>query len=85
VLTVIVDLIRAEAFLAARFGSDSFDVVPLGKGVWSRAFAFRRMGEDYVIRFAAHFEDFAKDRIAARYASPALPIPRVVQLCWPLD
>jgi hygromycin-B 4-O-kinase len=80
VLTVIVDLVRAEAFLASRFGSDRSDHAPLGRGVWSKAFAFRRMGRDYVIRFGAHQEDFAKDRLAARYAGPALPIPRVVDL-----
>ena len=79
-MTVIVDLIRAEAFLANRFGGDSSDVAPLGKGVWSKAFAFRQNGRDYVIRFGAHHEDFAKDRLAARYAGPALPIPRVVEL-----
>jgi hygromycin-B 4-O-kinase len=79
-LTVIVDVVRAEAFLASRFGGDSSDVAPLGMGVWSKAFAFRRMGRDYVIRFGAHLEDFAKDRLAARYAGPSLPIPRVVEL-----
>jgi hygromycin-B 4-O-kinase len=77
---VIIDEVRVEAFLASRFGSDGSDVAPLGMGVWSRAFAFRRAGRDYVIRFGAHQEDFAKDRLAARYAGPALPIPRVVEI-----
>jgi hygromycin-B 4-O-kinase len=80
VLTVIIDPVRVEAFLAAQFGSDGGEVVPLGTGVWSKAFAFRRLGRDYVIRFGAHQEDFAKDYLAARYANPALPIPRVVEL-----
>jgi hygromycin-B 4-O-kinase len=80
VLTVIVDPVRVEAFLATQFGSDGGDVVPLGSGVWSKAFAFRRLGRDYVIRFGALQEDFGKDRLAARYASPALPIPRVVEM-----
>ena len=77
---MIVDLVRVQAFLATRFGSDGGDVAQLGMGVWSQAFAFRRAGRDYVIRFGAHQEDFAKDRLAARYAGPALPIPRVVEL-----
>jgi hygromycin-B 4-O-kinase len=77
---VIVDLAQAEAFLMSRFGSDGIDAAPLGTGVWSKAFAFRRAGGDYVIRFGAHLEDFAKDRLAARYAGPALPIPRVVEI-----
>ena len=36
---------------------------------------------DYVIRFGrAHAEDFAKDRLAARYACPGLPIPAIIEL-----
>src|SRR5919109_976262 len=69
-----------EAFLATRFGGGVSDIAPLGAGVWSQAFAFRRAGRDYVLRVGAHQEDFAKDRFAARYACPALPIPRVVEL-----
>ena len=71
---------RAEAFLANRFGADISDVTPLGAGVWSKAFAFRRQDRDYVIRFGAHWDDFARDRLAAAFASPALPIPRVVEM-----
>ncbi len=52
----------------------------LGGGVWSQAFAYRHAGQDYVIRFGAYQDDFCRDRLAARYASPALPIPRVVDL-----
>lgn len=77
---MIVDVARVEAFLATRFGGDVSDIAPLGTGVWSQAFAFRRAGRDYVLRVGAYQEDFAKDRLAARYACPALPIPRVVEL-----
>jgi len=76
----VIDVVRVEEFLATRFGSDGSDIAQLGAGVWSKAFAFRRAGHDYVIRFGAHQEDFCKDRLAARYAGPALPIPRVVEL-----
>lgn len=74
------DVTRAEAFLADRFGGAAGHVTPLGVGVWSKAFAFRRLDRDYVIRFGAHGEDFAKDRLAATFASPALQIPRVVEM-----
>jgi hygromycin-B 4-O-kinase len=80
VLTVIVDVTRVEALLASRFGGDLSDIAPLGAGVWSWAFAFRQAGHDYVLRIGAHQEDFVKDRLAARYACPALPIPRIVAL-----
>ncbi|MFZ2360928.1 MAG: aminoglycoside phosphotransferase family protein [Anaerolineae bacterium] len=75
-----VDLARAQAFLAARFAGDASDVAPLGAGEWSQAFAFRQAGRDYVIRFGLHGDDFARDRLAAAFASPALPIPAVLEL-----
>lgn len=71
---------RAEAFLAARFGSDVGSVRLIGNGAWSRAYAFRRGASEYVVRFSAFEEDFAKDRLASTFDSPALPIPRVVEL-----
>ena len=74
---MIVDVARVEAFLTVRFGGDGGDIAPLGAGVWSQAFAFRRVGRDYVLRVGAHQEDFAKDRLAAHYACPALPIPHI--------
>jgi hygromycin-B 4-O-kinase len=77
---VIVDVARVEAFLAPRFGGDVSDIAPLGAGVWSQAFAFRRAGRAYVLRVGAHQEDFAKDHLAARYACAVLPIPHVLEL-----
>lgn len=74
------DAAFVEAFLAARFGGDAGDVAHLGAGVWSQAFAFRRAGSDYVIRFGAHGDDFARDRLAAAFAGPALPVPAVLEL-----
>ena len=74
------DMAHAGTFLADRFGGEAGDVTPLGAGVWSQAFGFRRLGRDYVIRFGAHWDDFAKDRLAAAFASPALPIPRVLEM-----
>jgi hygromycin-B 4-O-kinase len=80
VLKMVVDAATVEEFLATRFGSDTSDVARIGMGVWSQAFVYRRTSHDYVIRFGAHQEDFQKDRTAARYAGPALPIPRVLEI-----
>jgi hypothetical protein len=72
--------VDAEAFLTARFGHDVSVVSPIGQGEWSRAYAFRRAGAEYIVRFSALDEDFRKDRIAAGYSSRDLPIPVVVEI-----
>jgi hygromycin-B 4-O-kinase len=77
---VTVDVADVATFLTTRLGGDVSEITPLGMGVWSKAFAFRQAGRDYVLRCGAYVEDFAKDRLAARFAGPTLPIPRVVEL-----
>jgi hygromycin-B 4-O-kinase len=69
-----------NAFLVGRFGCDVSEVSTLGQGAWSRAYSFRRGGAEYIVRFSALDEDFHKDRIAAVYNSPNLPIPVVVEI-----
>ncbi|HEV2065280.1 MAG TPA: phosphotransferase [Thermomicrobiales bacterium] len=75
-----VDAARAEAFLISRFGSGIRDVTRIGYGEWSQAYAYRRGNNQYVVRFGLFAEDFAKDRRAARYGSPSLPIPMVTEI-----
>jgi hygromycin-B 4-O-kinase len=70
----------AEAFLVARFGRGVSEVSPVGEGAWSRAYAFRSDGAEYIVRFSALDEDFHKDRIAADYSSRDLPIPAVAEI-----
>lgn len=70
----------ARAFLVDHFGSDVVDVARIGHGEWSRAYAYRLHGKEYVLRISALLEDFAKDRLASAFATPALPIPRVLEL-----
>lgn len=75
-----VDAAQAEAFLISRFGPGIRDVARTGYGEWSQAYAYRHDGGEYVIRFGRYAEDFAKDRRAAQYGSPALPIPMVTEI-----
>src|SRR5215204_5803426 len=70
----------AEAFLVARFGRRVSEISAVGQGAWSQAYGFRRDGAEYIVRFSALDEDFHKDRIAARFSSPDLPIPAVVEI-----
>ncbi|MHB8574824.1 MAG: phosphotransferase family protein [Dehalococcoidia bacterium] len=75
-----VGLQQAGAFLNARFGARVEAVQLIGQGEWSRAYAFRHANADCVIRFGAFHEDFAKDRLAGAFSSPALPVPRVLEI-----
>ena len=76
------------AFLKDRFrpGIEPGSVEPTGHGEWSRAFYFRVAdGAEYVVRFSALDEAFLKDRLASRFASPRLPMPRLLEVGPALD
>lgn len=71
------------AFVKDAFREDveASSVEPIGHGEWSKAFYFRTIdGSAYVIRFSARDEDFLKDQLALGYASPRLPVPRLVAI-----
>ena len=71
---------QAEAFLRRRFGAGVGAVPVARQGQWSRAYTFRHDARELVVRFSALDEDFRKDRLAMRFAAPALPIPAVVEI-----
>jgi hygromycin-B 4-O-kinase len=71
---------QVKVFLTQHFGEEVSETAPLGKGEWSQAFSFRRSECDYVVRFGAYGEDYAKDRLIAAFASPDLPIPPVYEV-----
>ena len=74
--------VQVRALLRQHFMSVGVDLRLLAGGEFSRAFAFDADGRPYVIRVSAspHApEVYAKDEWAFRhFASPALPIPRVI-------
>src|SRR5260370_5281901 len=79
------DSLTAEtvaAFLATIHGGtlDPATVQPIAHGEWSRAFYFRSPDGNFVVRFSALDEDYLKDQRAMRFASAALPIPRLVEI-----
>jgi hygromycin-B 4-O-kinase len=80
-----VDSSLAETFLSMHLGLEATEVVAVGEGAWSRCFGFRRGGEELVIRFGHHVEDFRKDQLAYAYASPGLPIPQVLDVGLAFD
>ncbi|WP_459965780.1 phosphotransferase family protein [Paenibacillus sp. JCM 10914] len=70
----------AHRFVKERFGERARDLLPLAAGDWSKAYSFLLDGEDMVIRFGAHSEDFEKDRAMGFYSSETLPIPKVLEV-----
>ena len=72
------DEVQVAAFLAAQMGGEIAGVERIARGEWSRAYFFRHRDRAYVVRFGAHLEDFAKDRLAAGFRAPALPVPAVL-------
>lgn len=75
-----VDRDAATRFLAERYGNLAGPVEALAGGDWSRAFAFPLDGRLLVVRFGRHVEDYVKDRKAMTFASPALPVPAVLEI-----
>ncbi len=73
------DIEAVAAFLARRLGEVE-DLAPIGRGEWSSAFSFRTREGERVIRFGRFAEDYAKDRVAAGFARPGLPVPAVHEL-----
>jgi hygromycin-B 4-O-kinase len=74
---------QANVFLAHHFAQSDATlspVRPIGEGEWSKAYAYDREGAPYIIRFSNIAEDFTKDRIAMRFSTPDLPIPRIVEM-----
>lgn len=68
-----------ERFLRGRYELVS-DVGLLRGGGWSKAFSFRSAERPLVVRFGHHVGDFEKDRMAAAWTRPLLPIPSVVEI-----
>jgi len=48
-------------------------------GEWSVVYSVVTADADLVARFGAYDEDFEKDAYAARYSSPPLPIPAIIE------
>jgi hygromycin-B 4-O-kinase len=66
-------------FLADRYGYVD-DVVVLQAGAWSSAYAFVADGRELVVRIGPHRADFDKERIAATWCEPGLPVPDVLDV-----
>jgi len=73
-------LADVQRLVTAHYGARATEPRLLGAGDWSQAFSFALDGQDAVIRFGRHVEDFRKDRVMAGYSSAALPVPAVTEI-----
>ncbi len=71
---------QIRSFAADHYGRPVQHVEPLTGGEWSQAFAIKYAGKDLVVRFGGYREDFLRDEFAARFKSPDLPIPQVLEV-----
>ena len=69
-----------QTFLSSHLRAEISQVEPVKHGAWSQTFFFHARGQKKVIRFSAYPEDFQKDAFAARFSSPALPIPQIEEI-----
>jgi hygromycin-B 4-O-kinase len=70
----------ADRWIQSRYGGRAGPLVPLGAGAWSQAYSFVLDDRELVAKCARHHEDLEKDRRMGALASPALPIPRVLDV-----
>ncbi len=75
-----VNLQQAHSFLVDKLQLIPVELTLIGEGAWSRCFGFRQGGQALAIRFGNHVDDFEKDQVAYRYATPDLPIPEVYEI-----
>ena len=69
----------AQQILNQEYQSDEpiITICPLKGGEWSAAYRYSHDGNSFVIRLSHTPENFYRDNIAARLASPNLPIPQI--------
>src|SRR3954463_3926759 len=79
-MTEEIEVHHVAAFLSDRYGAPVTNLEPIGRGAWSRAFAFRYEGRELVAPFGQQVDDFENDRFAAWFTSPGLPIPCVLEI-----
>lgn len=76
-----IDLVQVHEFLQDNFDQQVSSVQHIGTGWWSHAYAFTVDQQGFILRVNPYEEDFQKDAFAFKhFASPTLPIPRVIQI-----
>ena len=79
-MTEILAPYEAQAFVKDHFGERAGKVTRLPGGDWSQAYALTLDGQNVVVRFGVHGEDYRKDQIMSAWSSGELPVPKVIEV-----
>ena len=76
-LTAITKLILKQNYQSDEPG---MTLVPIKSGEWSAAYMFSMDNLSFVIRLSHTPENFCRDKAAAKWSSPGLPIPQIIKM-----
>ena len=79
-MTKLLNQTEVQAFINDHFGDRANEMTSLTGGDWSQAYALTVDGQQVVVRFGTHGEDYKKDQAVAKWSSEELPIPRFIEL-----
>ena len=79
-MTKLLNQTEVQAFINDHFGDRANEMTSLTGGDWSQAYAVTVDGQQVVVRFGTHGEDYKKDQAVAKWSSEELPIPRFIEL-----
>ena len=79
-MTEIFEPYEAQTFIKDHFGGRAREITQLRGGDWSQAYALSLDGQNVVVRFGVHGEDYRKDQIMAGWTSEELPVPKVIEV-----
>ena len=78
-MTKLLNQTEVQAFINDHFGDRANEMTSLTGGDWSQAYALTVDGQQVVVRFGTHGEDYKKDQAVAKWSSEELPIPRFIE------
>jgi len=75
-----IDIEESYDFLAGFYSSEISDLKELTGGKHSKAFSYKNLGKDFVIRFSTEDRGFLKDKRAYELFGNTIPIPKIIEI-----
>jgi hygromycin-B 4-O-kinase len=71
---------QVTEFLQSQFNTPINKLSPVSYGDWATTYSFETNQTPYILRIGEIDEDFKKDQFAHRFATPTLPIPKIIKI-----